>query len=181
VHFRGRALPADHGTPRCRGAGCSTPCPTTRSSHRVPPMGWQLALFAARYRRRTVGEAASWPHRSPAGSPAVTSYSGGELRRPSSRSRSSAGPDCLLADEPYRGIAPADHDRLTQLFPRWPPTVRRGGDGSRGPDDLLAAADSRPPGAPPAPPTSWDLPLAGQRTRTTRVFVGRLSGAVASS
>ena len=25
-------------------------------------------------------------------------------------------PDCLLADEPYRGIAPVDHEALTHLF-----------------------------------------------------------------
>ena len=42
--------------------------------------------------------------------------SGGELRRAELAAVFVRRPSCLLADEPYRGIAPVDHDRLTSAL-----------------------------------------------------------------
>jgi ABC-type multidrug transport system ATPase subunit len=42
--------------------------------------------------------------------------SGGELRRAELAAVFVRRPSCLLADEPYRGISPVDHDRLTRAF-----------------------------------------------------------------
>lgn len=42
--------------------------------------------------------------------------SGGELRRAELAAVFVRRPRCLLADEPYRGISPVDHDRLTRAF-----------------------------------------------------------------
>lgn len=42
--------------------------------------------------------------------------SGGELRRAELAAVFVRRPSCLLADEPYRGISPVDHDRLTGAF-----------------------------------------------------------------
>jgi ABC-type multidrug transport system ATPase subunit len=44
--------------------------------------------------------------------------SGGELRRAEVAAALVRRPTCLLADEPYRGIAPVDYDTLTAAFRR---------------------------------------------------------------
>ena len=44
------------------------------------------------------------------------SFSGGELRRAELALALARTPSVLIADEPYRGIAPADHDELTRLL-----------------------------------------------------------------
>lgn len=78
----------------------------------------QLALFERRYGRRHRREAARLAgvdhllDRRPA------SLSGGELRRAEVALALVRMPTVLIADEPYRGITPADHDQLTHLF-RW--------------------------------------------------------------
>jgi ABC-type multidrug transport system ATPase subunit len=46
------------------------------------------------------------------------SLSGGELRRAELAVALVRAPDCLLADEPYRGIAPTDAEVLTAVFRR---------------------------------------------------------------
>jgi ABC-type multidrug transport system ATPase subunit len=79
-------------------------------------LGRQLDFFARRFGRGSVEEAARRTsmtqllHRRP------TSFSGGELRRAELALVLAAAPRCLLADEPYRGIAPADHDQLHGLL-----------------------------------------------------------------
>jgi ABC-type lipopolysaccharide export system ATPase subunit len=76
----------------------------------------QLLLFERRYGRRHARDAARMARvehlleRSPA------SFSGGELRRAEIALAITRMPTVLVADEPYRGITPADHDDLTSLF-----------------------------------------------------------------
>ena len=78
----------------------------------------QLGLFESRYGRRNRHEAARVArvehllHRYPG------SLSGGELRRAELALAMTRLPTVLIADEPYRGITPADHDELTALFRR---------------------------------------------------------------
>ncbi|MGV3708884.1 MAG: ABC transporter ATP-binding protein [Gemmatimonas sp.] len=80
------------------------------------PLGTQLGFFHRRYRRRSVEEAAqlamveSLLHQYP------TALSGGELRRAELAAALVRRPDCLLADEPLRGIAPRDRELLTTIF-----------------------------------------------------------------
>lgn len=76
----------------------------------------QLGLFERRFDRRRARDAARLArvehllHRRPG------SFSGGELRRAEVALALTRIPTVLIADEPYRGIAPADHDDLTDLF-----------------------------------------------------------------
>lgn len=76
----------------------------------------QLGLFERRYgtrARRDAARLARVEHlldRSPA------SLSGGELRRAEIALAITRNPTVLIADEPYRGITPADHDDLSHLL-----------------------------------------------------------------
>jgi ABC-type multidrug transport system ATPase subunit len=76
----------------------------------------QLKLFERRYGKRTGREAARRARvehllqRHPA------TFSGGELRRAELALAITRVATILIADEPYRGIAPGDHDGLTDLF-----------------------------------------------------------------
>jgi ABC-type lipopolysaccharide export system ATPase subunit len=79
-------------------------------------LGWQLELFAERFERREARDAATLADVSHLLGRRPYQLSGGELRRAEIALVLVRRPDCLLADEPYRGIAPADHDRLTALF-----------------------------------------------------------------
>lgn len=80
------------------------------------PLGRQLRLFARRFQRGDAHEAARLAavdhlfERRPA------AFSGGELRRAELALAIARGPTVLVADEPYRGIAPADHELLTRIF-----------------------------------------------------------------
>ena len=78
----------------------------------------QLRLFERRFGRRSGRDAARVAQvehlldRKPA------SLSGGELRRAEVAVAITRMATVRIADEPYRGITPADHDELTALF-RW--------------------------------------------------------------
>ena len=88
--------------------------------HKVLARGYdldtQLGFFERRYgrcHRRDAARLARVGHlleRRPG------SLSGGELRRAELALAIARMPTVLIADEPYRGITPADHDDLTDLF-----------------------------------------------------------------
>jgi lipopolysaccharide export system ATP-binding protein len=80
------------------------------------PVGAQLEMFARQFGQGDPAEAAtllgigSLLDRKP------RSLSGGELRRAELAAAVARGPACLLADEPYRGIAPLDVEVLTRAL-----------------------------------------------------------------
>ncbi|MEO6526254.1 MAG: ATP-binding cassette domain-containing protein [Gemmatimonadaceae bacterium] len=76
----------------------------------------QLQFYHDRYQRRTVDEAASLASVAHLLDRRPYTLSGGELRRAELAVVLVRQPECLLADEPYRGIAPVDHDLLTRLL-----------------------------------------------------------------
>ena len=79
-------------------------------------LGKQLEFFERRFGRRSAADAANIAgvHHLLGNRPQT--LSGGELRRAELAAALTRRPDCLLADEPYRGIAPKDHDALTEIF-----------------------------------------------------------------
>jgi ABC-type multidrug transport system ATPase subunit len=79
-------------------------------------IGEQLALFAERFGQRSVDEAARLAMIEPFLDRRPGGLSGGELRRAELALALVRRPACLLADEPYRGIAPKDHDALHAIF-----------------------------------------------------------------
>jgi lipopolysaccharide export system ATP-binding protein len=79
-------------------------------------LGWQLRLFERRYGRREAVEVARAARVEHLVDRRPGTLSGGELRRAELAVAMARSPVVLLADEPYRGIAPVDHDELTGLF-----------------------------------------------------------------
>jgi ABC-type multidrug transport system ATPase subunit len=79
-------------------------------------LGEQLAFFERRFARRSAGEAAALAGVVHLLEMRPDALSGGELRRAELAAVLARRPVCLLADEPYRGIAPVDHDVLTAIF-----------------------------------------------------------------
>lgn len=79
-------------------------------------VGTQLGFFERRYGRRTAREAARMARVEHLLGRRPGSLSGGELRRVELALAITRMPAVLIADEPYRGIAPADHDELTGVF-----------------------------------------------------------------
>ncbi len=79
-------------------------------------VGRQLALFERRYRRRPADDAARLADVTALVDRRPATLSGGELRRAELAAALTRDPAVLIADEPYRGVAPADHDGLTSLF-----------------------------------------------------------------
>lgn len=79
-------------------------------------LGKQLELFAHRFQLRTVDESARIANVRHLLDRAPHSLSGGELRRAELAAALTRHPRCILADEPYRGIAPKDHDALSEIF-----------------------------------------------------------------
>lgn len=76
----------------------------------------QLGLFERRYARMGRQEAARIARVEHLLERKPDSFSGGELRRAELALAICRMPSVLIADEPYRGIAPVDHDQLTRLF-----------------------------------------------------------------
>ena len=79
-------------------------------------VGTQLRFFERRYGRRRAPEAARLARVEHLLDRVPASLSGGELRRAELALAFTRRPTVLVADEPYRGIAPADHEELTGLF-----------------------------------------------------------------
>jgi lipopolysaccharide export system ATP-binding protein len=78
----------------------------------------QMLLFEQRFRQRSVQEAAALTRISDFLDRYPRELSGGELRRAELALALVRKPQCLIADEPYRNIAPVDHDLLTGIFRR---------------------------------------------------------------
>lgn len=76
----------------------------------------QLRLFERRYRRRSAHEAAHIARVDHLLDRMPGTLSGGELRRAELALALARMPVVLIADEPYRGIAPADHDGLSAVL-----------------------------------------------------------------
>lgn len=79
-------------------------------------LGAQLRLFERRFGARSVEEAARLARVEDLLEARPPSLSGGELRRAELALALARRPRCLLADEPFRGIAPVDHDLLSDIF-----------------------------------------------------------------
>lgn len=76
----------------------------------------QLEMIRAQFSGREVAEAASRLGVAQHLDKRPSELSGGELRRAELAAVLVRRPKCLLADEPYRGIAPRDADDLTRTF-----------------------------------------------------------------
>ncbi|MEO8564060.1 MAG: ATP-binding cassette domain-containing protein [bacterium] len=116
VHFRGKAHLEVHQATLARDGVFYLP------DHELLSESFslrrQMRFYEERFRRRSVADAAAMANVSHLLDRRPRSFSGGELRRAELALVLVRRPDCLLADEPYRGIAPVDHDVLTRLFRR---------------------------------------------------------------
>lgn len=80
------------------------------------PLDAQLRLFERRFGGRDRREAARLAGVEHLLAARPASFSGGERRRAELALAVTRVPSVLIADEPYRGIAPVDHEVLTALF-----------------------------------------------------------------
>lgn len=79
-------------------------------------LGEQLRLYERHFQRRSAEEAAAIAQVAAFLDEPPGNLSGGELRRAELALALVRRPSVLLVDEPYRGIAPVDHDRLAAVF-----------------------------------------------------------------
>lgn len=79
-------------------------------------LGAQLELFARRFGGRSALEAAQLADVAHLLAERPHALSGGERRRADLAAVLARRPRVLVADEPFRGIAPVDHERLAALF-----------------------------------------------------------------
>lgn len=79
-------------------------------------LGQQLRLFEQRFGVRSAHEAARLARVEDHLAKRPQHLSGGELRRAELALAVARHPRCLLADEPFRGIAPIDHDILSEIL-----------------------------------------------------------------
>lgn len=114
VHFRGQALLSPSHATLARNGLFYLPDHDLLSQ--AYSLRRQLQFFFDRFGRRSVAEAADLANVAHLLERRPYQLSGGELRRAELALALVRRPDCMLADEPYRGIAPVDHDALTGLF-----------------------------------------------------------------
>jgi ABC-type multidrug transport system ATPase subunit len=79
-------------------------------------LGKQLELFADVFCQREATEAARMANVEHLLARSPRTFSGGELRRAELAAVLTRRPACLLADEPYRSLAPVDQEKLTRLL-----------------------------------------------------------------
>ncbi len=79
-------------------------------------LGQQLRLFEQRFGARSAHEAARLARVEDHLAKRPQQLSGGELRRAELALAVARHPRCLLADEPFRGIAPIDHVILSEIL-----------------------------------------------------------------
>ncbi|MEP6766334.1 MAG: ATP-binding cassette domain-containing protein [Gemmatimonadaceae bacterium] len=121
-------IPADTGIVRLNGETLSNPSlpnlvrrgvfylPDHDFFSRKHTIGAQLEFFEQTFRRSTVAQAAKTARIEHLLNRQMKSLSGGELRRAELAAALARKPLCLFADEPFRGIAPVDHDALSEIF-----------------------------------------------------------------
>ena len=114
IHVRGRAYPAVSLPLLAREGVFFLPDHDLLSS--AFTVGTQLEMFARQFGQGDPAEAAALLDIGALLNRRPRSLSGGELRRAEIATAVVRGPSCLLADEPYRGIAPMDIALLTRAF-----------------------------------------------------------------
>jgi ABC-type multidrug transport system ATPase subunit len=80
------------------------------------PLGQQLGFFEKKFGARSAKEGARLARVDHLLGQHPDTLSGGELRRAELAAVLTRRPRCLIADEPYRGIAPVDHDLLSEIL-----------------------------------------------------------------